>query len=376
MLTRHSWLETERLPFLRVIRHVPKDIRDRLPAEYQHALDTTTLPTIDDLRLAVSNTTVMYSSTFGVAIPPLNHQPVLLSYIETLALPLQMYSTVKHLNTIVGFDFAYPNTSSRRATLSYPEVQLMSLMVVATKLLFPFDSTKRFPRSLNDPGAFRMDWNTWLAAKSDFDSALSSSESSIKPGTHMALKDTDILDMSDEQLDEYMDWYQRMWMNPERREEGVKQKILDLFPVRHLPEETMEERLAKESEHEGRVRGLKRDRVVRVMGALKARRAVSDEEEMEMIEQGVLEKELLRPGMRFEVFRDVSSLESVAKTFHEEAAETVGISVEALVRAVRSVESKVEKWRREQRRAALYGEPAEDSAEEAVDIDMDDADAT
>jgi RNA polymerase I-specific transcription initiation factor RRN7 len=325
---------------------------------------------IDDFRATASDTIIMYSDTFGVSSPPLNHQSILMDYIETLALPLQTYSTVNHINTILAFNFSYPGSSSRRTMLSYPEVQLATLLVVATKLLFPLEpSIKPIPRSLNDPGALKMNWNAWMAAKADCYAAMSSSAESIRPGTHMALKDVDILDMSDGQLDEYMDWYQDMWMSPERKEEGVQKKILELFPVKEMRDLRREEWSAKMQADEEQIRNLKRERLLTVMRSLKARRAVSDDQEQELIEQGELERNLLRPGMRYEIYRDISDLEGAAKVFHEEAAHMIGITVEGLLKAIRSVENNLEKWRREKRRQELYGVTA--SKDVAMDDEME-----
>ena len=184
----------------------------------------------------------MYTSTFGVTIPPLNYHLILLSYIESLSLPLQIYQTVKFLNTILKFSFAYPISYARLTALSHPETQLMTLVVIATKLLFPFPSSHStsakiptYAYSLNDPSAMTLNWNIWLTAKRTYDAALISPyTTTLIPGTEMSIKDTDILQMEESQLDAYMDFYQEMWVNPDRKEEGVGKRILDMFPLTPL----------------------------------------------------------------------------------------------------------------------------------------------
>lgn len=323
----------------------------------------------------------MYTSSFGVTIPPLNFHIFLLSYIETLALPLQIYRTVRHLNTIVNFSLAYPASQSTRLSAStYPEAQLMALVVIATKLLFPFDSStvKRYPKSPNAPGAVRMNWDAWLDAKRAYDDAPASScDTAIGPGSEMALKDIDILDMNAQQLDEYMDWYQRMWVNHDRKEEGVQKRIFDMFPLRALAQPSREDVVAKEKAQEQRRKELKTQRVKCVQASLRTRRAVSGDEEAEMMESGTLERQLMRPGEGYQTFQNLEALgEGVERAFHEEAAWTAGISVEMVVRVVRSAEDRVEKWRRERRREEAFREVGvgggSGQLEGIVDVEMED----
>ena len=190
---------------------------------------------------------IMYNGTFGITIPPLNFQ--LFLYVRTSKASLYRCRLTGWSNLsihIVEFGFTYPSPQSgRRRATSHPETQLMALVIVATKLLFPFDSgiVERYPKSLNDAGVIRLDWEEWLNAKMAFDEATSSanSDAMIKGGAKMALKDTDILELTDDGLDEYMDWYQGMWINTDRTEEGVQKRVLDMFPVETLQELSRDE---------------------------------------------------------------------------------------------------------------------------------------
>src|SRR5262249_27074675 len=142
-------------------------------------------------------------------------------YTRALALPIEVYGMTQRLNTITNYGFSYPDAAdglfSRRQATSYPEAQLISLVVVATKLLFPFDSdsVKRYPKHPNDPTTMCMSWTSWLEAKSTFDNSTPTVESnSLKPGAEITITDANILSMTDAQLDQYMDWYQRTWIKP------------------------------------------------------------------------------------------------------------------------------------------------------------------
>lgn len=112
----------------------------------------------------------------------------------------------------VEFTYTFPKEIARRFHRIYlPEVQLMSLVVVATKLLFPFDNVKRYPRTLNDPSVQVIDWEKWAEAQSTFDRR-GISQGLLTNGAAMQATEMDAMEMTQQQLDEYMDWYDRLWV--------------------------------------------------------------------------------------------------------------------------------------------------------------------
>ena len=363
--TLYTWLQAEAIPYTRAIRHVPKEIRDRLPPEYHRSLDTLSILQPEELQLAIYRNAKFYQTQFNTVLPPLNWRPLLLSWIETLALPLQTYAMVKQLNTICEFDFAYPDTSEstpRRNALTYPELQLMALLVISVKLLFPFNAAtvKRYPSSSSGAGVIRIDWDVWIQAKQAFEaSVLTNADEPLQAGTQMQLTDRDVLNMSDADMDGYMDWYQDMWMSSRAEGEGVQKEIFGLFPTRQLPEQDNVGTAKRRGE---RVQELRQERLQKVLGGLKARNVITEEKlaELELEKEGISEG-LLRPGMRFEVFRRKEDLQGAAKEFHEEGAKVACVDVGGLLRAITRTEGIIERWRVERKRqGAFVGEKEED----------------
>ena len=352
-----EWLQDETLPFVRAIRHVPSDIKDHLASEYHRALDTTYLLKPADLQQAVYRMGIMYSTTLGIIIPPINHLLLLQQYIEALALPLPVYAAAKRLDKITEFTFSYPAAPNmRHNALSYPEAQLMSLVVMASKLIFPFDShtVKRYSYSLSDPAALRFDWNTWLGARSKFDEEVRAMQlSKLESGKQMEISDLDILQMNDDELDEYMDWYQGMWLNTQKTEEGIQKEILDMFPLQNRHELTTDELGVVLRNREAAIRSLRDERVKTVVGSLKARQAINEQAALDHeIETG---KRIMRPGEGYQQIRKPDELYGPARVFYAEAAKTACLSLNMLVRAVRAAEEKVDKWRKEKRREEVFG---------------------
>jgi RNA polymerase I-specific transcription initiation factor RRN7 len=382
-----AWILDEQLPFIRAIRYVPQDMKDRLPGEYHASLDTTTtLPVPEDVQKAIYNRVLWYDVSFGMVLPSINQNLVLLEYVRELALPLEVYAMARRLNSITGYTFAYSSTESatqgiRRHPTTYPEAQLMALVVVATKLIFPFDSdqVKRYPKHPTDEATLRMDWSAWLEAKSDFDKAINAhfDTTVMRHGTRMHVTDNDVLEMTDQQLDEYMDWYQRTWIptsdrppNSQAQENAVLDKeILDMFPLAHVQEPTISREQYDQSQSERKAH--LDERIKQVQSTLRPRRAVSGDEEYE---HGL---ELLRPGAMYPRYTKVVDLEDgkdggVVKVFHEEAARTACLGLKALLLAVTSTEEKIERWLHDRRREETFQEiPA---AEGVIDDEMRDED--
>ncbi len=371
-------------------------MKDRLPGEYHQSLDTVTrLPDADDLQKAVYHRVRWFNISFGMSVPAINHNLFLLDYVRQLALPLEVYTMARRLNTISKYDFAYPDLTkpsetTKRHSTTFPECQLMSLVVVATKLLFPFDSdtVKRYPKDPNDPSTLRMNWSTWLEVRGDFDKAVEAARdpNTLKPGSEMHITDNDILDMTDQQLDKYMDWYQTSWikdsssMQPTREGGGIDKEILDMFPLHDVPErrKTREQNEELEAEEDDRVN----ERTKRVQNSLKSRRAISEEDEIEG------ELDVLRPGACYAKFVKIEDLDradsvfgdgtaegkgkgNVVKIFHEEAAEIACLSLKTLLLAVNRTEEKIEQWLIAQRREEVFGNDESDSVGD-VEISQDD----
>jgi len=354
------WIQQEDIPYMRAIRHVPAEMKERLPGEYHAALDTTSVLRADELQAAVYNIAALYSTSFGMVIPPLNHTLLLLFYIHSLALPLEVYATARQLNAITHFPFTYPQPgTTRRQPTAYPESQLMALVVIATKLLFPFDSDRHkwHPKSLNRPGTLCMSWSTWMSSKRDFDNA-SKPATGLERGQEIHVKDTDILDMTVEQLDQYMDWYQRAWIKYEpANRSDIDQQILDMFPWKEAAEtpRSLAQHQQQAAEEEQRIMA----RVEQVEMSLQMQRPITEDEEAE------LAAKVPRPGTRYQRFRTTADLETseAAKMFHLEAAHTACMSVEALMRAVSYTEQMIVVWRRAKRRADFFGDEMDVEAE-------------
>jgi len=83
----------------------------------------------------------------------------------------------------------------------------MSLVVIATKLCHPFDNIVRFPESEADPTTVKIDWQKWTQIMGEKFS------DGLARGEEMKITDANVFTMTDHKLDEYLNWYQRTWID-------------------------------------------------------------------------------------------------------------------------------------------------------------------
>jgi RNA polymerase I-specific transcription initiation factor RRN7 len=88
----------------------------------------------------------------------------------------------------------------------------MSLVVVVVKLFYPMDDLKRYPPSWKDPAAQTMNWDHWLEIQKAFDERGRQGDR-LGKGDEIGITEEDALHLTGKQLDDYMDWYQKIWIN-------------------------------------------------------------------------------------------------------------------------------------------------------------------
>lgn len=405
-------IRTEELPFIRAVRHVPTEITSKLPSEYQLALDTVTIPTASALQRAVYRTIRTYSADFGMSFPPVNWRLLLLDYIEELGIPIEVCSTVKRLAAIVKYDCAYEISSQqvsgndheavhkskrRRSPVAMAEVQLISLIVISVKLFFPFpialekqnNGTSDFlyyPQS-NDWPNFHLDWSAWLRvrlSRTNASAAQSNDHTAtlVQPGGEIEVKDRDILNMTPDQLDTYMDWYQRTFTTPEAvlasKKTELEKSILDMFPLPNLPPAS-NIRPSSPSSSDDLVSRFQHSTIqpFPLSSSHKANpRDTNSSTSLPALSQGPQYPIFPTPDSLFipsseddaEPGADNDN-ENPVLAFHRCAAELACVDLNGLLRAVRHTERKLETWIAERKRKEVFGTDDEEEGTEEREED-------
>jgi len=120
---------------------------------------------------------------------------------------VEIYPAVQRLAKLLGVDFTYNTNVRCRGILIPPETTIAALIIVATKLCQPFDDIQRIPEHESDPGLLAIDWKEWnkIMAETELEG--------LRRGEAVGVTDMDVLKMTGEKMDDYMDWYQRTWID-------------------------------------------------------------------------------------------------------------------------------------------------------------------
>jgi RNA polymerase I-specific transcription initiation factor RRN7 len=270
------------------------------------------------------------------------------------------------LQDLLGVTFQYPKPKAaieRKKSHFLPDVQLVVLITIATKLIFPFDDLKRYPTNNKEPAAQIMDWSQWAHAQKGF-SADSHFAENIGKGTAIHVTDQDVLNMTPEQMDNYMDWYASDWLDTSR----TPGRIAEMFPINRVgatqptattaPEPSSTQDAAHDTIQE------KLDMLLhKVIQDLRPRRVIPEEDH-----------EPKRPGDMYSRYRWESQLSGAARTFYEIAAKLAAVPLKTFVRAVTLTEihiAQIDEKRQHREYFANQGVEVIDSDDADEDYAMD-----
>lgn len=349
------WVASGELVYYRAVRTLSMPMKQRLPFNFNQALDPQTTLQASVLHRAALDNIVAYRQSYGMLTPPLNQTLILYRWIGYLALPLEVYAAVFRITRMLKIDFSYDIEAGKRRprlrVLRLAEAKLMALLVIATKLLFPLDNMKRYPRKPTELSALAMDWSAWSAARDEHDQAVKHDE---RLGYEDALRisENDVLEMSTDKLDEYMDWYGSTITNEEVREKGragkeaeFRRAMFCYFPTDRPTEQTGETGQQAVIENSA---SHQEDRVKEVQASLKPIRVLEDDDAHNKGEP------IHRPGSDYKRYKDVSELSGVAEEFYKETAKLSGISIDMLVQCVFSMERRLQEWEESSRRGSQH----------------------
>ena len=262
---------------------------------------------------------------------------------------METYDAVKGMATLLSIPYSFPSVKTRQAALSFPELQLMALVVVAVKFHHPFDGIERQVTALTDAGAMTIDWDAWCQNQTIFNKRTTAG-GKIGRGNEIKVKEQDALSMSGAQMDEYMDWFQRTWVEEDKQHTkpgGLPAQILDMFPTGRLdgssPPTIDIQELAK-AEQEALDSKLET-----ATANLKVRDVVSREEEERS------KVPVRRIGSFYKRYKKDQDFPPAAKLFYETAAELIGVSFFTMVIAVLQTEQKLLNHRTKQLKEEAKG---------------------
>ena len=224
-----KWISDGQLLYYRTAREVPLGMRERLPPRYQAQLEPPDLLRPAHLHSVVLELLKSFDADFGMSPPVPNVPLVLYRWLRELMLPIEVYTASKRFAQLleITFEFVLSPKAGTITTVQYPEARLMAVIVVVTKLLFPFDDIDRSARSETDLSAFCMDRKVW-ARQNSARKGRKPDEQALSFEESFGFDEAECHSASDEKLDAYLDWYQDNIASEDIRERGKAGKDAEL----------------------------------------------------------------------------------------------------------------------------------------------------
>ena len=251
---------------------------------------------------------------------------------------------VNSIGTLLGCKYAFLKPSFRQHISALPEIQLVCLLVIAVKLYHPFDGLERSAMSEVEMGVLVIDWNVWCNEfkdkdkDSDFSTAKRLTQESM-----IQITEQDIFNMSGPHIHDYLDWYEKTWIDgegKERNKRALPDQLLKMFPTSRLDASSSTEFDVATEAKSNQAAVL--ERLAKVQNCLKMRTVVSEKSE------GKQAKAVRRVGSFYKRYREVEDLPPQARAFYEATAKLSGLSLTTLVKSVFKMELKLQRCREEQ----------------------------
>lgn len=344
----YNWISDGQLIYYQAFKSLEIVMRNRLPSRYHELLSPRVLLKIERLQMALAETIEYYGLFAGMECPSSNHRLWLYRFVRDLQLPLEVYAATVRLADLLGVNFEHtssPAEHERLRALKPPENRLIVLVVVSTKLLFPIDGQARTPRKPTELAVLGLDWSTWVQARRDFSRAKTTSTEELSYNRALRTTDVDVMSMSEDKLDQYMDWYEKAYVEEQpsetrrnRSEVGFRKAMYRMFPISR-PETTDHfTDVVSNSAADLASTARQDDAIKTIQARLKPLRVLNDQ----AVEDSYAK--VTRPGDHYERYRGSNDLTGIAKVLYEEAANVVGMSVDHLVQGVFSYEQRLENW--------------------------------
>ncbi|KAL6858485.1 hypothetical protein J3F83DRAFT_750966 [Trichoderma novae-zelandiae] len=320
------WANDGSIPYKKCFYNLPQEMRDRMPAAYIRVLKLPFRTTAkgDELHASVMDLVLSYDFNYGLVFPEINHIPELVQFAKELALPIDSIIVARKLAFILGCQFHFPTERSSNPRLDYPEIRLMALLIVATKLYFPFPENASVSQ-LHNANSLEMpilDWERWRQGKS------------ILPTQHERkttkfdfdkVTPSQVVSMADDELDAYFAHVSSLI------DSTNDNPITKFFPVEELPASTnpAEDVSAKDLD----------DAVKNLVSLTLDYNRPSAAEEAEFTPTSM---------PRYEAFRKVEHLSETATELYKAAGLVVGASLETMTDAVYRIERLLVLWQSKQ----------------------------
>ncbi|KAL7915617.1 hypothetical protein GGI35DRAFT_430280 [Trichoderma velutinum] len=315
------WARRGSIPYKKCYQHLPQEMRDRMPAAYIRVLKLPFRSSIegDEIHRVVMDLILSYDFNYSLVFPEISHVPQLIQFAKELALPIDAVIATRRLASILGYQFRFPTEKFSNPRLDYPEIRLMALLIVATKLYFPLSDTTSLSRLQNADFLQipTLDWERWRQGRSNLPTQRDTKTTKFN---FDKVTPSQVVSMEEDELDAYFAHVSSLI------DTTSDNPITKFFPVEELPISTtqVEDISVKDMEDA-------------------AKRLLNQTLEYNRFNPAKVENTLLSMP-RYEAFRSVDHLSETAAELYRAAGLVVGASLETMTDAIYRIERTMVVW--------------------------------
>ncbi|KAF8138412.1 hypothetical protein EV363DRAFT_1393864 [Boletus edulis] len=227
-------VESRSLPYLDYVRSFPSSLTRHLTKHAVQALSPHYAPKTLSLHRRVSGLASRFYETFDIVIPELNTAPVLWRVVQECFCGTPMlYVLTKRVGSMLSLGLSLQGSSalalsgtadSQRHDSVPPEISLIATAIVVLKLVYGLDGKPRLPRSSDDAACAFPALTEFLGAIKEANH-VESRVNRYRFGSRVSLS---VCDLDDVAVDEYLDFCQKVLVDPERDDHRI---IDNYFPL-------------------------------------------------------------------------------------------------------------------------------------------------
>ncbi|KAK8128577.1 hypothetical protein PG984_009685 [Apiospora sp. TS-2023a] len=326
------WAQRGDLKFLAAINGLPKNVQDRLPAGYHRSLQIRDHIAPGKLQSAVREMAISFNVNYEIKLPSLNHIPLLLELMRDLTLPVEIFLSVKCMAQILGADFSYPTRDKQRIlSVDDPEVLLLALVAVSTKLLHPLDGVTRRPTTHDDPRVMQIDWKQWKAVRTKQAEAARG----LQRGEEHTVTAWEAVTVDKTDTEKWLDYFERMFVQT-----GATPKTPEVITrMFQGGSNTSGREPAGNPQTQKDLDELVVERYQTVNSTMKF---IEPEQPEDLVDKNGRKTRSERDYCP--VWRTEDDLPEAAKIFYKEAAKAAAVPLRNLINAAAQVERRLEMW--------------------------------
>ncbi|KAF3937439.1 hypothetical protein ABW19_dt0208878 [Dactylella cylindrospora] len=341
VLTVHQWIMSQDIIYFRAIAHLPSEMVTKLEMKWKRKFEPKVLPTAGSLRKSIYHLLRYYHKRFDVVVPRINAECLLAGYILEFGCPPEVYPAVFKIAEMLNITFQYHASTPTLTLVDMPDIQLMTLLIIALKLCTSLDGIRRHSYTISEVSNMTPDWEPWK-------SIIQMKEKDVKPkdfdgstvrdrNWQLTVEESEIYGFTEKEMDEYLDWFEKNLAGGEDGDSRPTAGIIKLFEDNKEQqststiEESVEDTKVKLMEE--RIKTFKKMQKMARIG-----RAIPEGAKAEVGEK------VVRPGEKYQRHRDWEAVTSEKlRVIYKAAAERMAMEVEEFVYVVQKMEYRLGK---------------------------------